>query len=82
MAYNKDPNSSKPIIFHYEVTEDSAETWAEGLNLLHNPNAKMQVDPDIFPTIAHHFLRKDGNIESRMPEFHPNAFITLHTKII
>jgi len=79
MAYNKDPNASKPIVFHYEVIENSTETWAEGLNLFHNPNAKMPVDPDIFPTIAHHFLRKDGNIESWMPEFHPYASITLHT---
>ena len=68
-------------MFHYEVTEKSAETWAEGLNFFHNPNAKNPLNPDIFSTIAQHFLRKDGNIESWMPEFHPYASITSHIKI-
>jgi len=81
IAYNKDPNASKPNTFHYEVTENSTETWAEGLDLFHNPNAKFPIDPTIFPTIAHHFLRKDGNIESWMPDFHPYASITSHIKI-
>lgn len=82
MAYNKDPNASSPNIFHYEVTEQSTETWAEGLNLFHNPRAKIPINPDIFPTIAHHFLKEDGNIESWMPEFHPYASVTTHVKIV
>jgi hypothetical protein len=31
---------------------------------------------------AHHFLRRDGNIESWMPEFYLYASITSHIKII
>jgi hypothetical protein len=82
MAYNKDPNATLPNTFHYEVTEQSTETWAEGLNIFHNPRAKIPINPDIFPAIAHHFLREDGNIESWMPEFHPYASITTHMKIL
>lgn len=82
MSYNKDPNASLPNRFLYEVTENSTETWAEGLDFYHNPNAKIKIDPYLFPTIAHHFLRKDGNIESWMPEFHPYASITSHIKFI
>jgi hypothetical protein len=81
-SYNRDPNASKPNIFQYEVTERSTETWAEGLDFYHNPNAKIPLNPDIFPTIAHHFLRNDGNIESWMPEFHPYASITSHVKTV
>ena len=79
MSYNKDPNASLPNKFYYEVTEKTTETWAEGLNFYHNPNAKIPLDPDIFPTIAHHFLLEDGNIESWMPDFHPYASFTIHT---
>jgi hypothetical protein len=79
-SYNKDPNAYLPKRFYYEVTERCSETWAEGLDFYHNPNAKIPIDPEIFPTIAHHFLRKDGNIESWMPEFHPYASITSHIK--
>ena len=79
-SYNKDPHASLPNRFHYEVTERSTETWAEGLDFYHNPNAKIPLDPDIFPTIAHHFLKEDGNIESWIPDFHPYASITSHIK--
>jgi len=82
MAHNHDPNASKPNLFNYEVTEKSNETWAEGLNLFHNPKAKQQIAPEIFPTIAHHFLRDDGNIISWLPDFHPYASITSHMKLV
>jgi hypothetical protein len=81
-SHNNDPYASKPKKFFYEVTEESKETWAEGLDFYHNPNAKIPLNPDIFPTIAHHFLRNDGNIESWIPGFHPYASITSHMKIV
>jgi len=77
-SYNNDPNASKPNGFHYEVTENFLETWAEGMDLYHNPNAKIPIDPELFPSIAHHFLQEDGMILSCMPEFHPYASITYH----
>jgi hypothetical protein len=79
-SYKHDPNSAKPNLFSYEVTENSKETWAEGLDLFHNPYAKIPVDPDLFPDVAHHFFRDEGNIESWIPEFHPYASITSHFK--
>jgi hypothetical protein len=82
ISYKHDPNSSLPDMFNYEVTEKSKETWAEGLDMFHNPKAKIPINPDIFPTIAHHFLKDDGNIESCIPEFHPYASITSHIKTV
>src|SRR4030042_5017272 len=38
-CYRHDLNASKPDLFQYEVDENSTETWGEGLNLYHNPNA-------------------------------------------
>jgi hypothetical protein len=82
ISHNNNPNASLPNMFHYEVTEKSTETWAEGLDLFYNPKAKIPIDPDMFSGIAHHFLRKDGNIESWIPEFHPYASITSHMKFV
>ena len=82
LSHKHDPNANMPNKFQYEVTENSTETWAEGLNLFHNPKAKITIDPEIFPTIAHHFLKDNGNILSYIPEFHPYASITSHFKLI
>ncbi|MNJ75917.1 hypothetical protein D3C77_730990 [compost metagenome] len=46
-----------------------AETWAEGLSMFHNPNAKYPIDPDMFSGIAHHWFT-DGRVKSWLPEFH------------
>lgn len=68
--YNHEPNASKPHIFQYEVTEECQETWSEGMNLFHNPNALYPIDKQLFPSIAHHEFA-DGYIVSENPEFHP-----------
>lgn len=80
-SYNHDPNACKPSFFSYEVDERCSETWAEGMCLYHNPNAKYPVDKELFPTIAHHYLQEDGNILSFMPVFHPYASITINIKL-
>lgn len=44
--------------------------------MFHNPNALHPVSEELFPSIAHHHLRKDGQIESYSPRFHPYSSIT------
>ncbi|MCY1464989.1 hypothetical protein D9M71_830790 [compost metagenome] len=59
-----------PDPFFHEVKQGAVvETWAEGLSMFHNPNAKCPVDPKMFPGIAHHWFL-DGEVESWLPEFH------------
>lgn len=70
-----DPNAAVPIPFRYMVDENCKETWAEGVHILHNPNAIHKIDPGLFPSVAHHFL-KDKKILSIFPEFFPYASIT------
>ncbi len=77
MYHNHDPNASVPKPFKYEVTEESGETWGEGLSLFHNPNAKIPVPECLFPNIAHHRFNS-GNIVSLLPEFHPYGSVTLN----
>lgn len=65
-----DPNASTPIAFSYLVDENCEESWGEGVNLFHNPNAIHKIDKSLFPNVAHHYL-KDEHIHSISPEFHP-----------
>jgi len=79
-CHNHDPNASMPNFFEYVVDENSKETWAEGLSLFHNPNARYPVPEELFPSIAHHRL-VNGQIISHLPEFHPYGSLTLNLRL-
>lgn len=51
-----------------------AETWVEGLVVLHNPAARIPLDPDLLPGATHEFLEPDGRIMSRLPNEPPPYF--------
>lgn len=74
-CHDHDENASLPRMYQYEVDETSSETWAEGVSIFHNPNAKHPVREILFPRAAHHRLI-DGQIVSMLPEFYPYASIT------
>jgi hypothetical protein len=81
VCHQHDPNSAFPLPFHFEVIPGKAtETWAEGLSMFHNPNAKQPVPCELFPSIAHHEFR-DGQIHSLIPDFHPYASVTFHLRV-
>ncbi|MNS03176.1 hypothetical protein D3C72_345050 [compost metagenome] len=44
-----------------------AETWVEGLVVLHNPTARVPLDPDLLPGATHEYLEPDGLIMSGLP---------------
>lgn len=70
VKHRHDPNAALPSPFFHEVKQGVVtETWAEGLSMFHNPDAKHPVDPDLFPGIAHHWFR-GGQVESLLPELH------------
>lgn len=71
-AANPDPNSEIPKTFVHDVNSpEYTETWIEGMDVYHNPNAKHPLDPELLPGAAHHWLRDDGQIESRIPKWQP-----------
>jgi hypothetical protein len=78
--HNHDKNASVPDFFYYEVTEDCEELWSEGVSIYHNPNAKISLDPKLFPSVAHHFM-EDGQIHSILPEFFPYNSINYNMKL-
>lgn len=68
--HNFDKNASVPNMFMYQVDENGKELWSEGVSILHNPNALIPLDRDLFPSVAHHYF-KDKNIQSIFPDFFP-----------
>jgi len=76
--HRHDPNAALPDPFMHEVKPgEVSESWAEGLSLFHNPNAKYPIEPNMFPGIAHHWM-SDGQIVSVLPEFHVYSSTTTH----
>jgi len=76
--YNHEPNAVSANIKTYEVSEESNETWTEGVIIFHNPNAIVPLDPDLFDErVAQCFFDMDENIlRSIMPEIFPYNSMT------
>ncbi|MBB5746572.1 hypothetical protein [Brevundimonas variabilis] len=65
----------RPRPFVDQVHEPGyAETWVEGMVVLHNPGARIPLDPDLLPGATHEFLEPDGRIMSRLPNEPPPYF--------
>lgn len=76
-AANPDPNSDTPHVFVHDVSApDYSETWMEGMDVYHNPRALHALHPSMLPGAAHHWLRDDGQLESRVPPWQPFASTT------
>ena len=56
---------------HTVHAPDYSETWVEGMVVLHNPRARIPLDPALIPGANHEFLQEDGRIFSLLPDFHP-----------
>ncbi|MEZ5680933.1 MAG: hypothetical protein R3E14_06505 [Erythrobacter sp.] len=62
----------RPTDFCHDVRDpEYSESWIEGAVVLHNPNARIPLDPDLIPGAAHEFLQTDGSIMSLLPDFQP-----------
>lgn len=73
---DRDPDASEPRAFVHVVSEGYPETWMEGMDVYHNPNALHPLDPDVLPGAAHHHVMPDGQIESTSPDWHPLSSLT------
>jgi hypothetical protein len=58
------------------VGEGYPETWIEGMDVFHNPNALHPLDPDLLPGAAHHRLVTDGQIETAASAWKPISSTT------
>ncbi len=72
MACDHTKDSAQPIPFQSEVTKNTySETWVEGLEIYHNPQAVVPLDPSLFPGAGHVHLSDTGEIKARLPKWHP-----------
>jgi hypothetical protein len=62
----------RPVRFRHDVHAPGYhETWTEGMVVLHNPRARIPLDPGLIPLAAHEFVQEGGRIMSLLPDFHP-----------
>lgn len=72
-----DVTSTYPLAFQAIVNAAGySESWSEGLNVYHNPNADRPLSEDLFPTAAHHHCDAEGNRTTHAPARHPLASTT------
>ena len=76
-AVDHDPDATEPITFRPIVNTPSySETWVEGFDVFHNPNALHPLDEWMLPGASHHWLLPDKQMRSRAPNWQPLASIT------
>jgi hypothetical protein len=66
--YDHTPEAVDAVHFKFDI-EDPAydEGWADELEVYHNPNALVPLNPGLFPTLTHFYL-KDGYLVWHGPE--------------
>ncbi len=83
LQLDHDPNASQALKFHHFINDPNYdETWEQGLEVYHNPIARLPLDKRWLPGVAHFVLLPDGNIKHYTPEFHPLMSITHNTVIV
>lgn len=71
IAYDPDPDASAPRSYVQNIDDPGySETWCEGLNVFHNPQAVHPLDHRVFPYAMHHRLDGDQILHT-IPPFHP-----------
>lgn len=77
VATNNEANAAEPVEFSFDVNSPGyRESWIEGMDVYHNPKAKVPLHPMMLPGAAHHYLREDGQVESLIPKWHPMGSMT------
>ncbi len=78
-CYRDDPNATLPAPFLYEVGDGEwKETWREGTDLIHNPNALHPISIGLLGAGAEQRL-ENGRIVTQIAEpFHPYGSLTMN----
>jgi hypothetical protein len=72
-----DPNASDPKWFRRLVNSaDYHETWVEGFDVFHNPNALHPLEEWMLPGASHHWLMPDKQMHSSAPDWQPLGSVT------
>lgn len=75
-----DPDAAEPTPFSVVVGEEgSEEGWADELQVFHNPNARIPLDPALLPLAVHHHIAGDQIVSSTTK---PDSVLSSFTMII
>ena len=78
--YDDDLADPRPQPFREEVhAPHYKESWVDGAIVLHNPNARIRLDPALVLGATHEFLQPDGRIMTLLPENPPYFSSTVIT---
>jgi hypothetical protein len=70
-CHNHNDNAALPRPFTFLVHDPRySESWVEGANVFHNPNALVPLDDSFLAGAAHHYFEQ-GQVKSNIPRFHP-----------
>ncbi|MEE1657612.1 hypothetical protein VB618_15505 [Microvirga sp. CF3062] len=76
-AVDHDPNATEPLNFtHLVNSPDYNETWVEGFDVFHNPNALHPLEEWLLPGASHHWLLPDKQMLSHTPDWQPLGSMT------
>ena len=79
MCYNSALGAIMPDVVGHVIDETCNETWADGIQIFHNPFADIPLNPSLFPHAGHHFY-KDGVLYSNTPHNHIISTMTYNIK--
>lgn len=72
VALERASNTANPVSYQYDISDNCRiETWAEGLEVFHNPRAIHPLPMETFLNAAHHRVTENGVVESLLPDWHP-----------
>ena len=64
LIHNPDPHAVEPIVKTWNINdEDYYELWSTGVEVYHNPNARIPLDPMLLQRASHHHFQ-NGQIET------------------
>lgn len=76
-AVDHDPDAAEPRRFQHVVNDKSySETWVEGFDVFHNPNALHPLEEWQMPGASHHWLMPDKQMRTTAPEWQPLGSMT------
>lgn len=76
-AVDHDPNAPYPVDFMHVVNSpEYSETWVEGFDVYHNPNALHPLQEWMLPGASHHWLMPDKHMRTSAPDWQPLASLT------
>lgn len=82
-CFDDTPEILQPKEFTYNIEKGkNKENWSEGVSIMHNPNAKVKLDTNLFTDMRQIWINDKGELEQIMPEFYPYNSLTVSGQMV